>query len=807
MADPQFNVVAAGRLLQGFVAEQVLEQLHLHLKLPAPQAGLLLAGQPVVIKKAVPEAIAQAYCRRLTALGVETSVQPLAAVAALGTPLPGIAAAPTGVATTLGKMMFFLGSLGPLKGRSSPAYLHALLQVLSTTALLVLAYCLLPVLLLAVMTAFAVHFAYLLHAPPVVFSASVYLLPLLLSLIPLVFLLRPFLFRRQSHTEALLVSAAAEPRLHQFIAQLCASVSTPLPQDIYVNCGADGEGTTVALRSFWRGSYVLTIDLPTLQNLTMPAMAGQLARTLGQSAKPLSQRCSFALRGLTRQLEACCDNRDTFALTLSRWTSGDTTPAPLVILANAAQLGLNQSTHLLRALLQKCRATEQSLARGELLEADRYQSLVAGSAAFVDTLLAVQKLQLAAQSAHAKNLEDRGDNGFVDNLPALIRHYFENIDDKFTRDLRRQWDESVARSKSDFTEKKRIERALAANNAGLIEAASQAPNLLVDAASLDARATRLHYKNLGLRFEEHSLLPVDTLVYAASEDLLQRQQAESYFNGWLRPQRFWSLPDYALIRDMPAPDAAQQLNVCVNEIRRLSPDREKSLAEFDKLQNQIRELQLGQIVVAAGGRFNFRYIQYDGGSLQPQLDERLRQLDKVVEQLSMQETIMGGRLTLGLRLSGQITRDINDVHTALTALRGLESRLYKFAEDVYLLEQLTQRHYQQREPKYALPLTRLEQKIKDAGNLLVERLKTIPYPLNRRYNSLKAYMEGVLRKHEHSGGNRAGLARAQTLLQSLYTTNEKLNLLAADFGTIAEEAYQIERIRLIATEQGTSCSN
>jgi hypothetical protein len=186
--------------------------------------------------------------------------------------------------------------------------------------------------------------------------------------------------------------------------------------------------------------------------------------------------------------------------------------------------------------------------------------------------------------------------------------------------------------------------------------------------------------------------------------------------------------------------------------------------------------------------------------LQPLVESRQQQLVKLMEQLSLQEAIMGGRITLGLRLSGQISRDVTDLHAALARLRAIDNRLYKFAAEVYLLGQLLHRHHELREAKYALPIARLEEKVRDAGNVLLERLKDIPYPLDRRYNSLKAYLETELEKPAAAAARSAVLARAQRLLDGVQGAHEKLNLLAAEYATIAEEAYQIERIRLVGTE-------
>jgi hypothetical protein len=784
----------------------------------------LLAGKSVVVKKAVPHDIAQAYCRRLTALGVQTHVEAssaatesVAAPSRAATVKPAAATAdaerPAARANrpvpprrapspTVAAQPYFNTTA---KARSSTAYMSALLRAAAMTALLLAGYALVTTATIFLTLFYAIHFAYLLIAPPVLFSATVYLLPLLVLMLMSVLLLRPFVLplffgKRGAISAPLSISPTTEPRLFQFIEELCTVVAAPMPREVHMDAGT---GAVVALKpglkNFWSGTAVLTIGLPPLQTLSLRAYAGMLARTLGQAGKPTALRCAHFLQTVAGQLDDCVNSRDIFSVALQQRAERARQPAAALAL-RAAQACLDVSTVLLRRIATRITALRAPLQRAAELEADRYQILVAGSRQFAGVLIELQKLDSAGAAATAKNLEQRSDGGLVDNLPALIRHYYDSFDEQFVRELRRRWEAEALRSGAERSVKERIESAAADNASGLIDRTEAAASLLNTAAALENQSTRLLYRQLGLAFEEHALLPVHTLVYAATEELLQRQQADSYFNGWFRPPRFWSLPDYKLIQDMPQTDAVQQLNVCVSEIRRLTPDREKLLADYDKLQNQIHEILLGQQVLAAGGRFDFRYFQYSGTALQPLLEERQQQLIKVVEQLSLQEGIMGGRLALGLRLSGQPGRIMENLHTALSRLRGIDTRLYKFSVDVYLLGQLLQRHYQMREAKYASPIARLEEKLGDAANVLLERLRTIPWSPDDRFNSLHGYVEPLLRKFERSTAKTAILDRAQTLLNAVHAANEKLNELAADYGTIAERSYRIKRIRLIREE-------
>ena len=785
MNDAQFDVIVDGQPLPEFDATLVLAQLQQQLKLPEAKARQLLAAKAVVVKRAVSCEIAQAYCRRLLAIGVATRVMPTATTSS----------SPAAVVTT----NYFESHPVPLTAARASSIFSRELWWASLRASMVLGgYMAMTLAVILLLVGYLFHFSYLLVTPPLLFSICVFIIPLLGLGLLVALLLRPLL-PLQTRTEAThALDRTEQPQLFAFIDSLCASLAVPTPQQISLSVSERNDVALVrGINNFFRGTYRLTLSLPLLDAAPLNEFAATLAGDIATQAKwPALYYRLLRQRTLTR-IAVCTAGNDWLqrrCTALSRRCDHTRFKFMRAVLHYL----MLQSNRSLQQIVQRFEHIDLQFIRARQFEHDRYRALIGGVAVVTKILVLESKLERAVADAEALNRQQLDTGKLVDDFPALVNHYFVSLDDGFSRQLKKLWEtQTISRRREPAIARERIEHSWTAKNVAIVVNDEPAAVLLQQRSEWARRITVAHYRELGWPVNPDNLLAVDDLTYAATQDILQRQQAEVYFNNWLRPFRFWSLADYQLIRDMPLQDAAQQLNVCINEIRRLTPDRAKLLAEYQRLNQQIQEILLGQHVLAVGKKFAFRYVAYDGTTLQPILEEKQQLLTKVLEQLSMQETVMGGRITLGFRLCGQAERDVELLHDALRLLHDCGARLDKLALDAYQLEQLLGRHYRQREADYSAAIKRLEQKIDDTLMLLLARLSSITDPLDPAHHPLKYRLDAELLKIAE--GKDAILQRARCTLDTLYGLNEKLSLLAADYGTTAEEAYRIEPIKLIKT--------
>lgn len=786
MDAPQFDVIVEGQVLPGFEPADVIIQLQQQLKLPEVKARQLIAAKAIVVKRGVSSDVAQAYCTRLQTIGVAARLAPVASVSAS-----------PAAATTAD---YFAAHTAPLdSAQLSSSYRRELYVAALHLNAIGAGYMLATFTVIGLLLFYLVHFSYLLTAPPILFSVTVFLIPLLALSLLVVLMLRPLLPTPQQSETAISIDREHQPQIVDFAERITTVLALPMPAQIAVNTQTRNSVSLMpGLKNFWNCNYQLTLSLPLLDNASLKEFGAIVAGDLALGARSTMLRYRWLNEWWRTRLDTCAKGADWLhqqcIVLIQRCENTRFAFArkPLYFLSA-------QSDASLHSIAKRIDRLDNRLLRARQYEQDRYRALIGGSGIIANALLLESKIDTAMADASALNQQQHDTGKAVDDFAALVQHYFASLDDDFARQLKQQWNAATTpRRHEPALPRERIEESLSLPQTSILSSTAPASTLLQSRSQLARKITEQHYRALDWSIVPSELLAVDELTYAATQDILLRQQAQIYFNNWFKPFRFWSLADYRLIHDMPMQDAAQQLNVCISEIRRLTPDRAKLLAEYQRLINQVQEILLGQHVLAVGKKFAFRTIAYDGTTLQPILEEKQELLNKVVEQLSQQEAVMGGRITLGLRLCGQAERDVELLHDALRMLRECGARLDKISLDAYQLEQLLHRHHRQREANYSAAITRLEQKIEDTLMLLMTRLSSIANPLDKEHRPLKYHLDTALNK---TGNNEKfeTLRKARCALDTLYALNERLSTIAADYGTIAEEAYRIDSIKLINT--------
>jgi len=824
-AAPLFHVIASGHALPDFAPDHVQQQLQTQLKLSESNAARLLAGKPVALKRDVSAQVASDYCERLRRIGVDVAMRPVIAPttspsvsasvsapaseptpiseadnqASTSTPISTPNPAPQNIAEPAQQFFSTTEALpGLIIATARPRLLFQTLRLLCAPAL----YLLLVTLAIIIVAMYAVHFATLLRTPPLFFSLPVYLLPLLAGLLLIGVLLRPFLRATNRADTSITLESSREIFAYDFIAQLCALLGVKTPQHMHVDLSNTVRLQLQTGRDGWqRGHYTLTIGLPLLQLADPSTLVGALATELVFARDPLLLRTrlfiAYLRRWLTRNSERYEDRASQRLAQLS-----ETMSARWPQQFDAwIQLTLGKLFSRL-SKISSCAAETTVIEIG-----DRAATACAGKTAIHSILTTRYLLDHAQTRALQKNAERRIDTRLIDDLTALLAFYYEQGDADYQRKLDRNIESgNAALSGCGYSDRERMARA-ERYAAEFFAPFSTPPQLitrlpLASADQLGCDCTEKLYGNTFIAAAER--MPAERLIDEALLDLEQSEAGKIYFHNWLIPARGWRLPDVEVLRDISHADARMQLDVCVNEVRRLTPDRARMLTEFKRLQIQLNELLFGQQVLAAQHDFQFKYLKYDGSSLTPIIEQRQREIGKILDQLTTQESIMGGRIAVGLKLFSQDSAETESLHRTLHFLGDQEKSWYRLEQDATLLEHLLQRQQQLHERGYTEAIARLVEKVEDAALRLLDKLKDAPNPPDRRYSPLRAYFDNIeSENHSKVRSDRALAAalRARSILEGFYTLNEKLSLLAAEQASSVEEAYKIERIRLVTTTE------
>ncbi|MDB5334865.1 MAG: Zn-dependent protease with chaperone function, partial [Planctomycetaceae bacterium] len=130
-------------------------------------------------------------------------------------------------------------------------------------------------------------------------AAFIYLGPLLIGGVLILFMIKPLFARPPKRQEELELTIGEEPILHSFVTRLCEAVNAPRPSLIEVDCEVNA---AAYFRHGWWGFFTndlaLRIGLPLLSTLDTRQLAGVLAHELGHFSQGAGMRLSYIIRNI-----------------------------------------------------------------------------------------------------------------------------------------------------------------------------------------------------------------------------------------------------------------------------------------------------------------------------------------------------------------------------------------------------------------------------------------------------------------------------------------------------------------------------
>jgi Zn-dependent protease with chaperone function len=367
----------------------------------------------------------------------------------------------------------------------------------------------------------------------------IYITPLIIGIILILFMIKPLFAKRRAKTHPLTLARNEEPTLHAFVDRLCEIVRAPKPTridvDTAVNASASfGEGVL----SFLRSDLVLTIGLPLVAGLTLRQLTGVLAHEFGHFAQGGAMRLTYLIRHINAWFARVVYERDSWDDWLAN-ASHDAGHWGITIIVALARFFVWLTRWILWVLMFIGHLVSSIMLRQMEYDADRYEARVAGSETFVQTAEKLVALNAAADAAFSDLSSAWQERRLCDDLPALIRWRETDMPldvrtavTKHTRALDTGW---LDTHPSDAD---RIASARRENTPGVFMVEAPASALFWDFCDLCRRATvAFYHQQLEGMVRPENLVATDRLVAERGQKREKLQSLRRYFQDLVHPVR------------------------------------------------------------------------------------------------------------------------------------------------------------------------------------------------------------------------------------------------------------------------------
>ncbi len=346
-----------------------------------------------------------------------------------------------------------------------------------------------------------------------VLTVLLYVIPLVIGGMMLIFLLKPLFARPVTIERRRSLTRDGEPLLFEFVDRLCQAVGATPPVRIDVDLDVNASARfRDGFRGMFNGDLVLTIGLPLVAGLSLRQFAGVLAHEFGHFAQGAGMRATYLIMSINMWFARLVYERDIFDLMLARGASSGN--FFLAIPAQLLRCGVWCGRRVLQLVMFLGLAVGGALLRQMEYDADLNEIRLAGSRTFEITC---RRLPLIGISMHAAFHDLEGyfnDGKLADNLPALIILNLPMV----PPEIRRHIDEQTARETTSLfgshpCPRERIAFAKRQNSEGVFHVEGPASELFRDFRSLSRNCTWDAYRGIfGARLKLSDLCPVDELI-------------------------------------------------------------------------------------------------------------------------------------------------------------------------------------------------------------------------------------------------------------------------------------------------------
>lgn len=395
-----------------------------------------------------------------------------------------------------------------------------------------------------------------------------YLAPMVCGAVLVVFMIKPLFMRSANNTRTRSLVREREPLLFAFVDRICELVGAAKPKRIDLDCEVNASASfRKGMLSMFGSDLVLTIGMPLVAGLNTRQFAGVLAHEFGHFAQGAGMRLTYIIRSISFWLLRVVYQRDE----ADEWLENAAASTDLRIgwILYLAMFFVWLSRRVLWVLMMIGNLVGSYLLRQMEFDADRYETRLAGSEAFTQTVHELQRLGVATQAAYGDLREFYREGQLGDDLPRLIVSKTQKI----PPELEKQLQESIKESETGWldthpSDRDRIANAERENTSGIFNIEMPATVLFEDFEAQSKATTWEFYRGeFDGKLDRSRLRPVSEMLQKSEKD----QQAQAALERYSQGQWSVALP-LRLSADSAGPptDAKQTL-------ANLKADRQKML--------------------------------------------------------------------------------------------------------------------------------------------------------------------------------------------------------------------------------------
>ena len=357
-----------------------------------------------------------------------------------------------------------------------------------------------------------------------------YITPIVAGVTIVLFMVKPLFARPAGEPKTITLDPLKEPIFIHFVNKIALAVGAPRPKHIQVDCDVN------ASASFHRGIFgfignelVLTIGLPLLAGFNARQLAGVLAHEFGHFSQGVGMRFHYLIYKINSWLFNAVYTRDSWDQKLDE--VAEQSRDWLNVILNIARGGVWITRKILYVFMMAGHTVSSYMLRQMEFDADRYETLMAGSEQFKDTTLQLQKLGVAFRLSHDHLAKAWEEKKLVNDFPSLIAHNASQLPPELGKALLQQMEEAQTQIyDSHPSDKQRIDRAMQEQAAGIFNLHCESRELFKAFDYLAKQVTVHHYANdLGLEFEKDKLVDVNQVVKITRDHEQQQEAYHDYF--------------------------------------------------------------------------------------------------------------------------------------------------------------------------------------------------------------------------------------------------------------------------------------